>query len=127
MRFLLSALLAAVTLGACRTDIVAPDPAVALHIGAAPDGRPLALQLGATWQFQAVRVRADSSSVGEPVAETWSSADTAVAVVDASGTVTIRCVGFARVGATYVDGGRVLQGSIDIPVTTTGGPRCAAR
>jgi hypothetical protein len=123
VRLLLAACAAAI--GACGDDAVAPVAAVALHVGLVPQDVPFAMQIGATARLQAVRVAADSSPLGGPVPAAWTSADTSVASVDASGTVHVRCVGMLRIMATYAEGGRTLQGSRDIPVTTTGA-RCAA-
>jgi hypothetical protein len=96
-----------------------------LRIQLVPADAPgIALQIGGVYRFAAVPVAADSTPLGGPVAASWSSADTSVAVVDAAGTLRARCLGVARITATVEQGGRTLRGTREIDLWSYG-ERCA--
>jgi len=116
---------AASLLTACRPDVAAPAEPVALRITLLPADSPgIELQIGGAYQFAAVPVAADSTPLRGPVAARWASADTSVAVVDAAGTLRVRCLGAARITATVVQGGRTLRGTREIDLWSYG-ERCA--
>jgi hypothetical protein len=99
-----------------------PDP-VALHVAPAGVDGPFAVAVGTALQLNAVRVRKDSTRVGNAISASWSSSSPAIATVNTEGLVQTHCVGTAIITATVTEAGRQLSGTRAVSVVT-GGPSC---